>query len=221
MVTRRGWLADGPVIGTGEYAVAVAQPSDIAQAKQALREQVARLLDSQPPEQIRAASEAVVGRLLASGRVGPGPVMLFAPMATEIDVKLLAAPLAARGVALALPRIDDWAGRAMSARSFDGRWEALEAGRRGLLQPVGTAPEVSPTSLSAVVVPGLAFDPMGNRLGRGAGFYDRFLARLTERTWTAGVGLDVQLVPAVPCSPTDRPLKAIATPSRLIEPEHA
>jgi 5-formyltetrahydrofolate cyclo-ligase len=94
----------------------------------------------------------------------------------------------------------------------------------------GGAPEFPIRRLDLVLVPGLAFDPAGNRLGRGAGFYDRFLAELRRaedaggegasggcgRAVVCGVCFESQVVPAVPAESWDVPVKAIATEGRLI-----
>jgi 5-formyltetrahydrofolate cyclo-ligase len=72
------------------------------------------------------------------------------------------------------------------------------------------------SDLDLIVVPGLAFDSTGQRLGRGAGFYDRFLANPTLRAFTCGVGFEVQLLDNLPIDRWDMPLHAIATERRLL-----
>jgi len=79
-----------------------------------------------------------------------------------------------------------------------------------------SGPEVAPESLDLVVVPGVAFDRTGHRLGRGAGHYDRFLSRLSARTATAGICFDEQLIDAVPHGDHDRTVDCVFTPSHTI-----
>jgi 5-formyltetrahydrofolate cyclo-ligase len=91
----------------------------------------------------------------------------------------------------------------------------LAPGPRGLAQPPG--PRLGPdaiTTADLVVVPALAVDPAGRRLGRGGGSYDRALARLTPgRTLVVALLYDGELVDAVPAEAHDHPVDATITPS--------
>ena len=76
--------------------------------------------------------------------------------------------------------------------------------------PEPVAPEwTDPAELDLMLVPGLAFDRAGNRLGFGRGFYDRLIARCRPDLRTLGVAAPWQLIPAVPAEPHDRPMTAI------------
>ncbi len=87
-----------------------------------------------------------------------------------------------------------------------GIWEPLPEPTRRVL----------PEAFDLVLVPGLAFDLDGGRLGRGAGFYDRFLASLSPKTRLVGVALDEQIVEKTPRDAFDLPVDALVTPSRLV-----
>lgn len=87
---------------------------------------------------------------------------------------------------------------------------ALPDGKRlSLVQPDPRLPAMDLTELGLVLVPGLAFTREGQRLGRGGGFYDRLLARLSPPTHTLGVALGCQLVPDLPVEPHDRMLDGV------------
>ena len=90
----------------------------------------------------------------------------------------------------------------------------LRVNRWGILEPAGTAAEVAPAAFDAVLVPLLACDAVGQRVGYGGGFYDRFLARC--RPGTLFIGLNVlDEAPAgrvANALPTDVPLSALITP---------
>lgn len=97
------------------------------------------------------------------------------------------------------------------------RLTGLTSGAFGIWEPL-PAPErfVSADAFDLVLVPGLAFDLNGGRLGRGAGFYDRFLATLSPKARLVGVALDEQIVEQTPRDAFDLPVDALATPSRLV-----
>ena len=78
-----------------------------------------------------------------------------------------------------------------------------------IAEPQGEA--VNPGCIDLVIVPAVALDSHGHRLGRGKGFYDRLLS--VARAYTIGVAMDCQLVDEVPCEPHDIPLNAVITAS--------
>ena len=84
----------------------------------------------------------------------------------------------------------------------------LIKGPYGVLEPV-TQGKINPLDLDLVIVPGLAFDKKGNRLGRGKGCYDRFLCTLSEKTTSIGLAFDFQILPLVPTTCCDVGVKKI------------
>ncbi len=86
--------------------------------------------------------------------------------------------------------------------------------RHGLLEPKHLNP-VQVDSIDIVIVPGIAFDKSGSRLGRGGGFYDRFLLHARPPI-SIGVAFEEQIINRVALEPHDQPLTLIATPSRLL-----
>jgi 5-formyltetrahydrofolate cyclo-ligase len=105
-------------------------------------------------------------------------------------------------------------GGALDWATYAGR-DALVSGRLRLPQPTGR--RLGPRALrevDAVVVPALAADHDGNRLGRGAGYYDRALAQLEPGRPVVALLHDGELVRRLPADPWDRPLTAAATPAQ-------
>ena len=100
--------------------------------------------------------------------------------------------------------------------------ELEPSGSMKILEPTLSVREdesrrVMPDQIDVVLVPGLAFDRFGNRLGRGKGFYDRFLRRLSAETLTIGLALDGMFCERVPCGENDYPVKMIITETGIIE----
>jgi 5-formyltetrahydrofolate cyclo-ligase len=135
----------------------------------------------------------------------------FWPIKEEIDVKPLMIELFNQGCQLALPVVQG-KGQPLLFRAWRPG-DPLEAGVFGTLQPNARREVVEPEVL---LVPLLACDEDGWRLGYGAGFYDRTLAGLRKKRNTAaiGVGFDAQLVPEVPHGPTDERLDWLLTDKR-------
>ncbi len=156
------------------------------------------------------AAAAIVQVMAASGLLpeGGGVVAGYWPVGTELDCRPLLHRLGAVGWDCALPVVVD-AGGALRFR----RWrpgDPLPVGAYGMPEPSALAPEVRP---GLVLVPMLAFDRAGHRLGQGGGHYDRTLAQLRTRASVLAVGLAfaAQEEPALPVEPHDQPLDWIVT----------
>ncbi|WP_436777860.1 5-formyltetrahydrofolate cyclo-ligase [Yinghuangia sp. YIM S09857] len=141
-------------------------------------------------------------------------VAAYVPVGSEPGPADLAAVLAGSGRRVLLPVLLpdndlDWA-------TYDGP-DSLTAGARGLREPGGRW--LGPGAIAdadMVVVPGLAVDRHGMRLGRGGGSYDRALARLAPGAFTAVLLYDGELLDAVPAEPHDRPVRAALLPGRTV-----
>lgn len=114
-------------------------------------------------------------------------------------------------VPLCLPKMRNLI--ACEIESFD----ELAPGTLGILEPVDSAvKEVDVSHIDIVIVPALAFDRRLDRLGHGAGYYDRFLSRLSKGTFKVGLSYDLQLIEKLPKEKHDMPLDIIVTESELI-----
>ncbi len=97
------------------------------------------------------------------------------------------------------------------------RWSDLVSGPTGLLEPPAGAPEEVPAAGDAAVVPGVAFDRTGARLGRGGGFYDRaFPPGAADAPLLVGFAHSFQVVERVPCESHDRRMDAIVTENGMV-----
>ena len=135
----------------------------------------------------------------------------FWPLAEEIDIRPLLHALHGQGRRIALP-VTPGRGEAMIFRGWQPE-DAMLPERFGTMRPIGEIlqPEV-------LLIPLLAFDQHGGRLGYGGGFYDRTLVGL-PRHFRLGCGFAAQQVDAVPIGPYDVPLDAVATEKGVIRCE--
>src|SRR5204863_2517253 len=91
----------------------------------------------------------------------------------------------------------------------------LKIGRFGIREPAEHCPPISLNRLDFILVPGVAFDLTGRRLGRGKGFYDQLLAAVSGTT--CGVAFDEQIVREIPVAPHDIRVNCILTPTRWLQ----
>ncbi|UPG71900.1 5-formyltetrahydrofolate cyclo-ligase [Roseomonas gilardii subsp. gilardii] len=157
------------------------------------------------------AAGAVARAILDEAPPPPGAVVSgYWPMGHELDPRPLLAALSARGHAVALP-VTTRRGQPLRFRQWVPG-EPLVSARFGLSEPPPEAPELRPDWL---LVPLLAFDRRGHRLGYGAGYYDRTLESLPGAA-ALGFAYAGQEVPCVPTGPGDQPLRAVATERGVI-----
>ena len=188
----------------------------IAESKSTLRKEIRARLAVLTPEQ-RVAASRQARALLEKQVVWKNAKLIFfyAPVAEEMDIWPLLTDALAAGKTVALPRFDSATGRYVACQVQDVVKD-LNHGQFGIREPGGHCIAVPPNRLDLVLVPGVAFDVHGRRLGRGKGFYDQMLA--TVRGTTCGVAFDEQIVEAIPVEPHDVHLNCILTPTRWIEP---
>jgi 5-formyltetrahydrofolate cyclo-ligase len=173
----------------------------LEERKAALRDEVRRR-----PRGTKEASRAAQERLLASGLL-TGTVALYRALPSECGTELLAATLGDRAC---FPCTEP--GRAvLEFRRAGASWAR---GSLGVLEPSG-AP-VALEHIDVLVVPALAVDLKGRRLGRGRGHYDATLAAFGGRS--IALVFESQLVPEVPVGEHDRPVDAVCTEARLVVP---
>lgn len=140
-------------------------------------------------------------------------VLAYAPMADELDIWPLLRELLEREGRLALPRFNPTTGEYEAAEVTDLDTQ-LEVKRYKIHEPVSLCRRLDVNRLDFILVPGVAYDLDGHRLGHGKGFYDRLLASV--RFGLCGVATDEQVVPSVPVEPHDITVNWIATPTRWL-----
>lgn len=184
----------------------------LSDPKRTLRQMMSAIRAALPEGERRAAATGLVKTLLREKPFEtPAIVAGFWPIKDEIDIRPLMAELANQGCHLALPVVQA-RGKPLLFRAWSPG-EPLEPGVFGTLQPFAHSAVLEPDIL---IVPLLACDEAGWRLGYGGGFYDRTLALLRARrkVTAVGVGFNAQLIAAVPHGPEDQPLDWLLTDQR-------
>src|SRR6185437_15939894 len=183
--------------------------------KAALRRQLNSARAAMPDSARHEAGRLIRDHILDMPEVAAaGTVAAYYSVGTEPDTRSLIFALWKRGSYVVLPLLLgdgdlDWA-------SYEGP-DSLAPGPRGLLQPVEPVRGVATVARADVVlVPALAVDVMGNRLGRGGGSYDRALSRVGPRVPVIALIYDRELLPSVPVLPHDQPVRAVARPAHGI-----
>jgi 5-formyltetrahydrofolate cyclo-ligase len=188
--------------------------SSSATPKAELRREALARRDALPAAERAQAAETIAARTfpvaIASGVIVAG----FMPMKSEINPLPLMRTLAAAGARLALPVVAG-PGKPLIMRAW-GFGEPLVAGVWGIREPAPAAPEVAP---DMVIVPLLAFDRAGQRIGYGAGYYDMTIAalRVRQAVVAIGVAFAAQEIAAVPATPRDAPLDLVLTEREVID----
>jgi 5-formyltetrahydrofolate cyclo-ligase len=142
-------------------------------------------------------------------------VMLFASMRTEVDTRGMERRARAEGKTVLCPRLSEDQ-QEIEPRVWEEGVAPFEQGRLAP-EPPPDAPAFDPARIDLVVVPALAVDPRGARIGYGKGFYDRLLARLPARR--VAVAFDFQLIAEVPETAGDQRVDVILTDARALDIE--
>jgi 5-formyltetrahydrofolate cyclo-ligase len=161
------------------------------------------------PHELRQALSLRIAERITSLMRQVETVALFAPQPDEPNLRLLERFRLWTSRTILFPKID----AANLAFAPAETWEELQPGAFGLLTPIRAASSSVP---QLVLVPGLAFTRQGNRLGRGAGFYDRYLAGLGPATLTVGVAFHLQLLEELPREDHDFCVQAVVTEQETI-----
>jgi 5-formyltetrahydrofolate cyclo-ligase len=188
------------------------ESADLTSRKATVRRLVLANRSRVDPANRQAAGTAVAGRIVALPELAKARVVLgFASFGTELPADAVMSWVLSSGRRLLVPYVDGTELRAAEIASL----EDMAPGYRGIREPVERT-AIDPSQAGAVLVPGVAFDEAGHRLGYGGGFYDAFLAELAPAIPRVGLCFDLQVVGAVPAGENDHSVGVIVTERRVI-----
>jgi 5-formyltetrahydrofolate cyclo-ligase len=182
--------------------------------KRTLRQQILARRRALSHEQWQAASQSAQLRVISLEEfVRAECIALYAPAHNETDTTAILAEAFSAGKRVLYPAV---CGERMVFRQVEGL-ESLSEGCFGILEPCQTGYEHQADEPDLIVVPGVAFDLSGHRIGYGKGFYDRFLQHPGRRAHLIGLCHDFQLIEgAIPAEGHDVRMELIVTDERVV-----
>lgn len=184
--------------------------------KKLLRSQARQTLLAMPPDvRARKSAQAAQALIALAEFAQARSVMLYLPMADEVDTASIAQAAWQAGKHVLAPRTEA-ATRTMQAYEIHSLSEGLApADKYGILEPSAGLPWPE-EQIDFIVVPALGFDRRGGRLGRGAGYYDRFLIKATAAL-ACGLAFDEQTFDELPMFDHDRRVDIVVTDSQVLD----
>lgn len=182
--------------------------------KKELRQRLRKTLAEIPAEELAARSLRACHRLFEQREyVKAEVVMVFLSLPHELDTTPFVLRCWQDRKRVLAPKVS-WNQRRMMPLEIRSLTDDLLVSTMGIREPAAGIP--FPISLiDLVIVPGLGFDQYGNRLGRGRGFYDRFLAHPEFAGVACAMGLEEQLTPSIPVGPLDRRVDMLVTDEQV------
>ncbi|OGW41865.1 MAG: 5-formyltetrahydrofolate cyclo-ligase [Nitrospirae bacterium GWD2_57_9] len=180
--------------------------------KKALRQGVLDARFRLTPEERRAKSREIEKRLFGLPEFQASRTVLFyASFRSEVETHDMVRRALAEGKRVVLPKVKGDHLLLFEVADFD---RDVKPGKWDIPEPAG-GKQVQPEEIQFIVVPGAAFDLQGNRLGYGAGFYDKLLKAYPGST--AALAFELQILPDIPVDVHDVPMQRVVTEKRIIE----
>jgi 5-formyltetrahydrofolate cyclo-ligase len=182
--------------------------------KKALRQQLRKRLDALTPAEVQALSSQVCEQLTAQAEYNKAEIMMtFLSLPHEVDTTHLILRAWQERKRVLAPKVS-WEQRRMLPVEIRSLTQDLVITQLGIREPT-TGPPIPISMIDLVIVPGIGFDEQGNRLGRGRGFYDRFLAHPEFRGVSCAVAFELQMTDAVPADSLDVRVNMLVTDTKV------
>lgn len=179
-------------------------------SKVKIRKEILCTLNNQAQKELLRKSEEIKKKLFSMPEFKKSQVvMLYASKNGEVNTSEMIDEALRAGKRVALPRT---AGQeAIVAKEIKTRQEDLEIGAYGICEPKEHNKTLELEEIDLIVVPGVAFDKRNRRLGRGKGYYDRFLKKLPPGKISVGIAFNFQIVNSLPEDSHDVPVSTVIT----------
>jgi 5-formyltetrahydrofolate cyclo-ligase len=185
-------------------------------AKRALRQRIIAARDAMPVAARDDASRRISNALLARPDLSDARTVLATfPFGSEWDTRPLIEALLDRGKVVVAPRVNAMT-RMIDLFVIANAARDIVPGYRGIPEPGIHCTSIAADEIDWILVPGVAFDADGRRLGYGGGFYDRLLPHARRDARRIAGAFDLQIVESVPAAPHDLSVEAIVTEERLL-----
>jgi 5-formyltetrahydrofolate cyclo-ligase len=189
----------------------------LREAKRAMRDRILRARDSLPAEARAHASAAIVTALAAREDFRAArAVLLSLSFRSEWETRPLLEAALALGKIVGAPRVDPIK-RMLETYAISDPGRDLESGFLGIHEPLPHCPPLALDAIDWVLVPGVAFDTHGHRIGYGGGYYDRLLPLLRSDARRIAGAFELQVVEQVPAAVHDLRVDAVVTERRTME----
>lgn len=187
-----------------------------SEEKQQLRERILALRQSQSPEVVREAGLAVGQKVLAHAAVNSArKVCLYASVGKEIPTRDLLQKLLEDGKTVSVPDWEGWKqGSGIRLAAVHDPGDLMTEGRIVPQPRVSHDGIIAPDEMDLFIVPGVAFDQSGNRIGMGGGYFDRLLALASSKSTLFGLAYGFQVLAHLPTEPHDIPVDYVLTPGQ-------
>ncbi len=189
--------------------------------KSNLRRQLRELADRMTDEQVAEKSLLACDLLCKTPEfVQAKVVMFFLSLSHEVETEQAIRQAFDLGKTVLVPKVD-WAAHKMTAVKLTGTEAELVEDQIGKLRSPKEIEPVEASAIDLIVVPGLGFDKAGNRLGRGGGYYDRYLSGKDFRSVKCGLALEDQVVEKIPVADHDQEIDMLVTDDKVRRFNHS
>lgn len=186
--------------------------------KKELRHRIIKCRDDLTAAEISEKSSLIAGKLIELPSYGKAErIMFFVSFGSEVDTRAMIEEAISCGKAVLVPKAVPSTRELIPSKLLDWH-DDLAPGAYGIPEPLEAAlrPQ-SPSTIDLLIVPGVAFDLKGNRLGYGGGYYDRFFSLLRDDVPLVALVFDCQIKTEVPVDEWDRRVDYVITEKRTID----
>ncbi|MDR1528826.1 MAG: 5-formyltetrahydrofolate cyclo-ligase [Burkholderiales bacterium] len=185
------------------------------EAKASLRRRILAARDDLPLSTRRAASRRIAERVMALPSFAAAQkILLFYPFGSEWDASIVVMEALRLNKIVALPRIAQ-SEKTLILHIVQDIDRDTMSGVFGIREPLPDLPRLTPEELDWLLAPGLAFSPQGDRLGYGAGYFDRLLTRVSPETPRIAGAFEMQIMPSLPQETHDIRVNMVITENNL------